>query len=357
MGVTIHTSFEKAKILGLVLAKVGNPARDEALQTSQHVFRVSDDDQELLMRMFTKPFRNLTGHRFHHHSALERHEMNACCQSIFSDEASLLEKGCEMAQRLYSKSGHPNINSGDLCVALLDGIEADGEVMRGVCILKSESVTPFLSIMARDGDLELSTEKGINPEKIDKGCLVLDHFESKGYYVMTFDRAGSESRFWVRDFLGVVPISDPNLLSQKVAEMAVTAVRDSTGAGEDAPPWESNRAAGEALAYLNDKKTFSMAEFEEQALRTPEARARFAAEKRRVEEDEGVEFGDGFNISKSAVTKARRLSAAVMKLDSGVDLRVHPKALEADEPVIEHGYDEAREMKFVKVWYHHDRAK
>ena len=357
MGVTIHTSFEKAKICGLVLAKVGNPARDEALQTSQQLCRVGDDDQALLVALFAKPFRNLVGHRFHHHSSLERQEMNACCRDIFSDEGRLLEKGCEIAQRLYAKSGHPNIKSGDLCVALMDGIEANGETMKGLCILKSESVTPFLSIAARDGDLELLTEEGINPDKIDKGCLVLDHFAGKGYHVMTFDRAGAESRFWVRDFLGVVPISDPNLLSQKVAEMAVTAACESASDDDDSPPWEANRAAGEALAYLGGQKTFSLAEFEEQALRSPEARAKFAEEKQRMEEDEGVEFGDGFDISKRAVTKAKRLASAVMKLDSGVDLRVHPRALEAEEPVIEHGYDSERGMKFVKVWYRHNLSK
>jgi predicted DNA binding CopG/RHH family protein len=350
-------NFDKTRILGLVLAKVGNPARDEALQTSRQVFRVAEEDQELLAAIFTKPFRNLTGQRFHHHSALEKHEMNACCRAVFADDETLLERGCEIAQRLYSKSNHPNIKSGDLCVALLEGVEGNGEVTRAICVLKSESVTPFLSISARGDDLELSTEHGINPEKIDKGCLVLDRFGAKGYYVTTFDRAGAESRFWVRDFLGVVPISDPALLSQKVAEMAVTAASSAADGDDDAPPWAANRAAGEALAYFDDKKTFSLAEFEEQALRTPEARAKFAEERRRIEEDEGVEFEDHFDISKREVSKAKRMATSVMKLDTGVELRVKPQALEADEPVVEHGHDEARGMKFVKIFYHRDLAK
>jgi predicted DNA binding CopG/RHH family protein len=175
--------------------------------------------------------------------------------------------------------------------------------------------------------------------------------------VTTFDRAGAESRFWVRDFLGVVPISDPALLSQKVAEMAVTAASSAADGDDDAPPWAANRAAGEALAYFDDKKTFSLAEFEEQALRTPEARAKFAEERRRIEEDEGVEFEDHFDISKREVSKAKRMATSVMKLDTGVELRVKPQALEADEPVVEHGHDEARGMKFVKIFYHRDLAK
>jgi hypothetical protein len=361
--VTLKLNFEGARIAGLVLAKVGNPARDEMLQTSKRVLKVDEEDQEMLTAIFLRPFKSLgmQGHRFHHHTSLNKHELNECAASILKDDAALLERGCEIATRLYSKSSHPNIKSGDLCIALIEGIEADGGKKKAICVLKSESVTPFLSISAKDGDLQLLTEQGINPEKIDKGCLVLDHFSAKGYYVLTFDRAGSESRFWVRDFLGVVPISDASLLSKRVAEMAVAAVAKTAGAssedgGDDSPPWEANRAANEALGYLKDHKTFSLAEFEEQALRTPEAKARFAAERRRMEEDEGVKLEEGFNISSRDVSKAKKLMKSVMKLDTGVELRLSPKAMEQKQSVVETGFDDERGMKFVKVYYRRDLA-
>ena len=348
-------NFEAARIGGLVLAKVGNPQRDEPLQTSRQVLRIEGEDQALLTSIFLKPFRNLAGQRFRHHSALAMHEMNTCAKAIFGAPDGLLENGCEIAKRLYSKSNHPNIKSGDLCISLIEGIEVGGETRRGICILKSESVTPFLSISARDGDLELSTEQGINPEKIDKGCLILDHFEHKGYYVMTFDRGGSESRFWVRDFLGVVPISDAAMLSKRVAEMAVAAVTSTMPEkDDDAPPWDENKVARDALAYFDDRKHFSLAEFEEQALRTPEARARFAAERRRIEEEEGVELDEDFDISKRDVSKAKKLMKSVMKLDTGVEIRLRPKVVDKPESVLETGYDEARGMKFIKVFFNRD---
>lgn len=348
----LHLDFEKARIGGLVLAKVGNPARDEALQTSKKLFAVSEEDQELLTPIFLKPFRNLIGQRFEHHTSLEQHEVNGCAAAVFKDSAALLEKGREIAQRLYSKSNHPNIKSGDLCVSLIEGIACEGVMKRAICVLKSESVTPFLSISTRGDDLELHTEQGINPERIDKGCLILEHFEAKGFYVLTFDRAGAESRFWVRDFLGVVPIADANLVSRRVAEMAVAAVAGGDEDADDAPaPWERKKAAQDALGYFKGNKNFSLAEFEEQALRTPEARARFAEEKRRAEEDEGLKIEDGFAIAKREASKARKLMATHMKLDTGVELKIKPKALEAEEPVVEKGYDEDRDMKFVKIYY------
>jgi hypothetical protein len=69
--------FTSAAANGLVLAKVGHPQRDEPLQTSKEVFKIDEDDQMTLAAIFLKPFKNLTAHRFTHHSSLNQHEMNA----------------------------------------------------------------------------------------------------------------------------------------------------------------------------------------------------------------------------------------------------------------------------------------
>ena len=304
MPMTLKLNFEAVEISGLVLAKVGNPSRDEPLQTSKTLFNVSDDDQATLCPIFLKPFRNLIGQRFTHHSSLEK---------------------------------------------------MDGETKRAICILKSESMTPFLSISTRDGDLQLETEQGINPEKIDKGCLILEHLEKKGYYVLTFDRAGSESRFWVRDFLSVRPIPDSALLSKRVAEMAVNAV-STKGASEDSPPWDVNEPAQEALTYLKGQKNFSLQEFEEQALRTDAAKSRFAEERKRLEEEEGITLEENFDISTKDVTKARKFMKSIMKLDTGVEIRLRPKVVDKPDDVLERGYDEERKMSYIKVYFNEDLA-
>lgn len=356
-------STDSARISGLVLAKVGNPSRDEPLQTSKRVLQVDDADQAVLTSIFLRPFRNLLGQRFHHHASLEKHELNQSAAAIFKDPATLLDHAATIATRLHTKSTHPNIKSGDLCIALLEGLQIDEQPRRAICILKSESVMPFLSISDRDGDLALSTEHGINPEKIDKGCLILEHFPHKGFYVVTFDRGSSESRFWIRDFLGVVPIPDESLLSRRVAEIAVAAVAPAAPATDEPSatasaekPWQATEAARDALSYFDDRKRFSLAEFEEQALRTPEAKARFAEERRRLEEEEGVKIDDEFDISKRDATKARKLMKSLMKLDTGVEIRLRPKVVATPEKVLEQGYDEERGMKFIKVFYQKDLA-
>ncbi len=351
--------FTSATATGLVLAKVGHPQRNEPLQTSREVFQIHDDDQAALTVLFLKPFKNLTAHRFSHHTSLDQHEMNACSAAIFAADDVLLEKGREIANRLYAKSSHPNIKSGDLCISLIKDIEVDGKLTTGLCLLKSESVVPFLSISTRNGDLQLHTEQGINPEKIDKGCLILNHLPQKGYYVLTFDRSGSDSRFWVRDFLGVVPITDSPFLTNKFAGMAVSFLeqeKKTIPRGEDSPPWDDHNAGREAMNYFEAKEQFSLQEFEEEVLKTPEAAAKFAEHRAKIEEEHGHRFDDSFEISKKDVTKAKKKIGALMKLDTGVEIRLKPAVIAAPDKVLEHGYDPARKMKFLKIFFNENLA-
>lgn len=352
--------FTSATAVGLVLAKVGHPQRDEPLQTSKEVFKISEHDQEPLAAIFLKPFKNLTAHRFSHHSSLDQHEMNACAAAIFAADDGLLEKGCDIAKRLYAKSNHPNIKSGDLCISLIKDIDIDGTLTQALCILKSETVVPFLSISTRDGDLQLHTEQGINPEKIDKGCLILNHLAAKGYYVLTFDRTGSDSRFWVRDFLSVVPITDSPFLTNKYANMAVAFMekekKQQPSTAADAPPWDSSNAARDAITYFEEKENFSLHEFEDEVLKTPEAKAKFAAHRSQIEEEQGHRLEEKFEISKKDVTKAKQKIRSMMKLDTGVEIRLKPALAAKPDAILEHGYDDGKKMKFIKIFFNKDLA-
>lgn len=337
----------------VVLAKVGNPQREEPLETSKEVFEIAEQDQPTLTGIFLKPFKNLLAHRFTHHSSLDHHEMNNCVKSIFADESTFLDKGIEIAKRLYSKSNHPNIKSGDLCIAQIKEVHVEGELVQGLCILKSESVVPFLSITTQNGDLKISTEQGINPDKIDKGCLILDYWQQKGFYVLTFDRSGSDSRFWVRDFLGVEAVPDAAFLTNTYAKMAVEFLEEEKPE-DDTPPWETASAARDALEFFEGREQFDLEEFEDKVLKTPEAKSKFQEHKARLEEEQGRPLETSFEISKKDVSKAKKKINAVLKLDTGVEIHVRPVMSAEHIPVLERGFDDSKGMKYIKVYFNKD---
>jgi len=137
--------------------------------------------------------------------------------------------------------------------------------------------------------------------------------------------------------------------------MAVAAVSPDTPT-DDAPPWDVNEPAQEALSYLKDQKNFSLQEFEEQALRTDAAKTRFAEERKRLEEEEGIALEENFDISKRDVTTAKKFMKRMMKLDTGVEIRLGPKVLDKPHDVLEKGFDEERKMNYIKVYFNEDLA-
>ena len=351
-AMSVKLSFNSAAATQLVLARVGNPQRLEPLQTSKEAFAVAAEDRELLSALFLKPFRNLIAHRFTHHSSLEKNELHQLARTVFTAPGKLLKTGCDIASRLYSKSNHPNIKSGDLCIALVDDIEIEGETTNGLCILKSESVMPFLSISAEDGDLRLRTEHGINPERLDKGCLIINHWGEKGYYVLTFDRSGADTRFWVREFLGLQAVPDAAFLTTAYADMAVAAVKNSLE--PDATPEAAGRAAKEVLEWFDDRENFDLEDFEKTVLKSPAVAKKFDEERTKMEEEQGEPLGKSFEIAPKAVKKAVKQAGAVIKLDTGFEIHVKPVFSTTDVPLLERGFDEAKGMKFIRVWFNED---
>ena len=45
-----------------------------------------------------------------------------------------------------------------------------------------------------------------------------------------------------------------------------------------------------------------------------------------------------------------------MKLDTGVEIRLKPALAAKPEQVLEHGFDEERKMKFIKIYFNEDLA-
>lgn len=352
---SLSLNFRNARLSSMTLARVGNPVRDEPLRTSQAPCRFREDEVELLTHCFLKPFRSLEPHRLDHHSELAKNELFAAAVAIFDEPATLVDHGAAIARHLRAKSQHPNIKSGDLCVALIEGVGISGEPTRALSIVKSESRTPFLQISERDGDLVLTTEEGIYPDKIDKGCLVLDHGRADGFTVYLFDKSGGDTRFWVRDFVGAVPVTDDDYLTRRYSELCVAFAR--RGLPEETPQEERMEVASRSVNYLREAEEFDLAEFENTALVKPERIAQFEAFKVDYEEEQGGEpLQEKFSVSKKEAEKAGNRLRGRMKLDVGVELKFSRGFVHQAASFLERGRDEDRGMEFIKIYFHKEEA-
>lgn len=334
------------------LAKVGNPSRNEPLQTSQTLCRFKDDEAELLTHCFLKSFRSLELHHLDHHTSVEQNELFGYAAAVFDDNEQLLEQGARIARHLYSRSNHPNIKSGDLCVALINDIGVSGEPVQAVSIVKSESKVPFLQISERDGDLVLTTEQGIYPDKIDKGCLILDHGRADGFSIYLFDKGGGNTNFWVREFVAARPVKDDDFLTRRYSELCVAFAE--RGLPEETLQEERMEVASRAMNYLSETDTFELDDFETRALEDPERIEHFKSFKHSYEEEQGEELKESFSVSKKEAEKADNKLKSRMKLDVGVTLQFSSGFIHEADRFLVRGHDKEKGMDFVKIYFHRE---
>ena len=155
-----------------------------------------------------------------------------------------------------------------------------------------------MQISEIDGDLNLTTQHGIYPDKIDKGCLILNHEEEEGYFVYLFDKSGN-TNFWNKDFVNALPIRDDDYLTKRFGELCVNFAK--RGIKETNGDTKSVTVANNALNYLAENEDFNISEFEK-ALGEPEIINQFSAFKSEFEKDTGYEIDNEFKVSKKKQT-------------------------------------------------------
>lgn len=352
----ISLKFDDAKLASMVLAKIGNPLREEPLKTSRKLCQFEDADAQLLTACFLKRFRSLEQYQLDHHSDLASNELYGYASAIFDKPKSLVKQGENIARHLYAGSKHPNIKSGDLCISLIKDVTVIStgklEKVDALCIIKSESKEPFLQISEHDGDLRLTTEQGIYPEKIDKGCLIINHGRADGFAVYLFDKGGGNTQFWIRDFAGAAPLKDEDYLTRNYSKLAMEFA--DKGLAEDTPQEERMNVASRAISYLEDSEDFDLDEFKTKTLKTPERIKQFDSFKSDYAEEHDKVFEDKFAVSKKEAGKARKRLRSRLKLDVGVEMRFSSGFISVAEQFMERGHDDDKGMAYLKVWYHRE---
>ncbi|MEM6917098.1 MAG: nucleoid-associated protein, partial [Verrucomicrobiota bacterium] len=299
---------------------------------------------------FLKSFKSLELHQLTHHDSVERNDLFGYAAAIFENNDELLEQGARIASHLRARSNHPNIKSGDLCVALINDISVSGEKTQAISIVKSESKVPFLQISERDGDLVLTTEQGIYPDKIDKGCLIVNHGKADGYAVYLFDKGSGGTHFWIRDFVGAKPVTNDDFLTRRYSELCVAFAE--RGLPEETPREERMAVASRTMGYLHDSEEFELEEFETNALHEPERIEQFKSFKQSYEKEQGEPLRDSFTVSRKEAEKAGNRLKSRLKLDVGVTMQFGSGFIHEADRFFERGFDEEKGMSFVKVYYH-----
>ncbi len=345
-------SFGNSEIQDLSAHRIGNKANDETLYLSEAPLSIEDEHLSgLLMQYFLKPFTSEEFYNFtFSNGEFELNPLFTYAQSIFSEGLPLHEVSLKIAQYLYDVSNHPNIKSGDLFVAKLDGVRLNDQPVEVIGIFKSENKQSFITIDESEDDIQLDYENGINIDKLDKGCLIFNRDQDKGFRVCIVDKAnkGEEAHYWKDLFLNLKPCSDDYHHTKDFLSIAKSYVKDKMNEEFAVDKTDQIDILNRSVEYFKGKESFNQEEFEETVFQDENVINSFRSFNDSYQSEHELEIKDEFDISQSAVKKQSKLFKSILKLDKNFHVYIH-----GNKDMIEKGV-ESDGRKFYKIYFENE---
>lgn len=344
--------FTNCNIKDVIVHQIGNRTNDEELRLSKSLLNTTDSRlRELLIKYFLYPFSNSEFYSFSFSN--DDFSLNPLFQfsrDIFLSKSNFQKNSINIAKLLFEVSTHPQIKSGDLFIATFTGISIDNEHVDGFGIFKSENRQPFLKLNKHHDDFILHYEDGINIEKLDKGCLVLNTDKDNGYKVCVIDKSNkiNEAHYWKDIFLNVKPCKDEYHLTSDF--LLITKEYVTKQLSEE---FEINNAdkidlLNRSVEYFKTNTGFDKHTFEKEVFQENSLIKSFREFDKTYRHENNIEIIQNFEISSSAVKKQAKALKKVLKLDKNFHIYIH-----GNSELIEQGIDESG-RKYYKIYYQNE---
>lgn len=348
--------FSSTVIKSLVVHRVGNKLRDEGIVISKGLYQSNDDQlYELLLKYFLPPFIKIdTSYRFDHEADLKFNEVYSFVDELFKG-ASFYEQSVKVVRHLYNKSSHPKIKQREFYMLHLLGCKVDGVEVDAIGIFVSENKDMFLKVTEGSGGLKLNYEKGINIEKLDKGCLIYNLDEESGYRISIVDNSNrnkNEALYWKDDFLMLSSRRNEQFFTKAYLNICSKFCDDVYAKQNDVDKSDVVILKHDTLKYFSENDEFNMEEFSEDVLMKRGCSSDFEEYKKKFEDENRVPLADSFSISTPIVKKVGRTIRNQIKLDTGFEIKINPLTEEEElEQNLEKGFDSEKGMFYYKVYF------
>ena len=338
------TTIEKVSV-----HQVGNKTNEEELRLSKTMLNIADlNVRQLLSRFFLTPFSNPEFYSFtFSNDDFTLNPLFNFAAHVFDDPKTFHRNSVNIAKHLYELSVHPMIKSGDLFVAYFADVNIGGEIMDALGIFKSEDSQAFLKLQRDEQEFSLGTDIGINPEKLDKGCLIFDIDRESGFRICTLDKSNKsvEAQFWKNSFLQLKPSSDIYHHTKEVMNIAKDFVTKQLTEEFEVSKADQIDLLNRSVDYFKKNDSFDKMDFEKNVFQDKEIIKSFRHFDSSYREENDLEFHDNFDISQQAVKKQARIFKSVLKLDKNFHIYIHGK-----RELIEQGMEKDG-RKYYKIYY------
>ena len=339
--------FPETEIQQCVIHRVGNKNDDGGITLSNNTIELTPELRIALIKYFLQNFDGKEeAWNFTHEDDVKFNEIFSYAIEMF-EGADFVDISKRVARHLYESSVHPNIKGGELFVVSLSKVVYDGKNVPALGIFKSETKDTFLRFVSKNNNLEVENEIGANVNRLDKGCIILNHSDEKGYYVFTLDSSNrTDAKYWTDVFLGITPRQNEFTYTKDILSMTKDFVAKVLPSEYPVTKAEQVELLNKSVNYFKGNETFSMPDYEREVFGNDEIIDSFNRHKDVYSQERDVELAASFTISDSAVKKQERRMKRVIKLDKNFHIYIH-----GGERLIEQEYDEERGMKYYKLYY------
>jgi len=344
-----------AQIESISLHRVGNKSKNESAFLSAEPFSLNDEMAGLLKEYFFKPFREKEENyfRFGHDVDLEFNEVFKSVSDIFLDPSNLHEVSKGITTHLFEQSNHPHIKSGEVYVVHFSDLVIDNQKTDAVGIFKSELKHDFLQFKEKEQNLEILIRQGININKLDKGCIVFNVDKEEGYKVLSVDSNRYDAKYWLENFLGLVPLTDENFYTKNYLKFCQNFAKDVVLPAEDKQ--QEVLFMNRAVNHFAKNDNFEETSFLNEVMENPELIPEFKHYKVEKGPKYSIEDVSNFDIANKAVSDARKKIKNVINLDTNIQIKMDFINPESAEKFVEKGWDEERQMYYYLVYFNKEQ--
>ncbi len=338
-------NYQEVAIDGLSIHSIGNKVREEALILTDDPVSLHEPHLTgIIKKYFFHSFKTPEFFCFEPVGPiLENNVIYRTVASVFDGSTEIHEASKIIAEHLYNQSTASNILAGDLMIALIEDVVVEDEMVSAIGIYKSEQKDDFIKLLLQNKEYNLSADKGININKLDKACLIFNSNKSDGYKVLVTDKKklNGEAHYWLRDFLCVAHREDDynntTVYIQATKAFIDEKLKDEFDLGSEV----ESAFLENSKDYFDSNENFDEGEYLNKVFNDEKVVNAFDEFK----QDRSLNLKNTFDISTPAVKKNASVFKSVIKLDKNFHIYVHGK-----RELIEKGTDEDG-RKFYKLYY------
>jgi hypothetical protein len=341
--------FTDANLERIGVHYTGNKHNGGSLLLSKQEQRPNEELRSRLGEALLQRFTNChERYAFRHTSSLEFNEVYSYARTLFADRANFYEQSVNIARHLFESSLHPKIKPGELYVTLFNTILDDEDSLEAIGLFKAETKSLFADLIPGDEDLDLQLKEGVELARMDKGCLILNRGEEKGFELLIYDSngKGDEAQYWKDKFLGVLIQQNEFLRTQEFLTLTKNFVTQQMPDEFEVSKTEQIDILNRSMDYFKTHGNFDRQEFESEVLHHDDLIQSFRNFDEQHRRDNDLEAVGEFGISPQAVKRQARVFKSVIKLDKNFHIYVH-----GNRELIEKGYDEALQKHYYKIYF------